>query len=329
MSLLCIILLLISFSGTFIIIKVAVRKNILDIPNERSSHTQPTPRGGGLAIVVSWYIGLFVMKLSGNLDNSLFFALLSGLALAIISFLDDIYNIKPAVRLLVQVGTSVAGLFFLGGLKVVYADGLSINSNIILTLVATFGIIWFINLFNFLDGIDGYASIQAIVTALGIFVVTGSPLTLILVFSVLGFLTWNWPKALVFMGDIGSTQLGYVLIILGLYYGNNHEISIAGWLILTSLFWVDATVTLYRRWRNSEKLSVAHKKHFYQRLVRSGYSHKQVVLWQIFISVFFIGLVWLSENNFVPYLLSFPLCLAVNFLLARFIDTRFNFNRTE
>jgi len=325
LTVLLLIILILSFAGTYIIIKVAIKRNIFDIPNIRSSHTIPTPRGGGLAIVLSWYVGLFGLKYFNLIESNLFYALLSGSVLAFVSFLDDLFSIKPWIRILFQLLTVTIGIYFLNGFTTLYLNNFVITIPIILSVIVVIGAIWFINLYNFLDGIDGYASIEAISIALGMFVITKNPIFLLLIFAVLGFLIWNWPKAKIFMGDIGSTQLGYIFVILGVYFNNNHEFNIFGWLILTSLFWVDASLTLLRRWRNKEKLSTAHKKHAYQRIVQFGFSHRKTILISIFVNLLFIILVVLSEKGLIPYFVTFPLCLLINYFLIKQIDYRFPF----
>jgi len=157
------------------------------------------------------------------------------------------------------------------------------------------------------------------------FLIVNNPIFLLLVFTILGFLIWNWPKAKIFMGDTGSTQLGYVLIILGIYFNNSLQINFTGWLILTSLFWFDATLTLYYRWRNKEKLSQAHRKHYYQRIVQYGYSHQKVVVISIIINMVFISLVILSEKGHISYLITFPICILINVVLAHLIDKKLRF----
>ena len=326
---LIILILILSFTGTFIIIKVALKKNILDIPNDRSSHSTPTPRGGGIAIVLSWYFGLFGLKLFDLIESHLFYALLSGFLLAFISFLDDLYSIKPWIRILFQILTVIIGMFFINGFTMLYLNDLVITFPIILSIIAIIGVIWFINLYNFMDGIDGYASVEALSIALGMYFIIGDPIFLILIFSVLGFLIWNWPNAKIFMGDIGSTQLGYILVILGIYFNNNHEYNIFGWLILTSLFWFDASLTLFRKWRNNEKMSQAHKKHAYQRIVQSGFSHQKTILFAVFINLIFITLVFLSEKAIIQYFISFPLSLVINYFLIKQIDYRLPFSKTD
>jgi Fuc2NAc and GlcNAc transferase len=325
LSTLLLVVLVLSYAGTFIITKVAVKRNIMDVPNIRSSHSEPTPRGGGLALVVAWYIGLFGLRYLGLIESNLFFALLAGVILAVVSFIDDLYDIKPFIRIIFQLITVVAGLLLIGGFTVFDIEKISFEFPVIFFCLALIGIMWFINLFNFLDGIDGYASVEAILIALGILLVTRNIVFLILIFAVLGFLIWNWPKAKIFMGDIGSTQLGYILIILGIYFNNKLQIDFLGWLILTSLFWFDATLTLYYRWRNKEKLSQAHKKHYYQRIAQFGYSHQKVVLISIIINLIFIALVFFSERGIISYFVSFPACLVINIILARLIDSRLPF----
>ena len=293
--LLIIFLLFLSFILTALIKHYALHYNILDIPNERSSHMVPTPKGGGLAIVLAWYIGISILFFLKYIDKQLYLTLLSGLLLAGVSIIDDLIDLKPIIRLLVQVLTAILAFLFLNGIRPVAISGFVISSPILLYPLVIIGIVWFINLFNFLDGIDGYASLEAIVIALAMFLLTSDNVCLVLIASVLGFLYWNWPKARIFMGDIGSTQLGFILIVLGIYFHNKAELSIVHWIMLSSLFWFDATLTLFRRWRNKENLTKAHKKHAYQRLVQSGFSHQRAIIFSLVINVIIIGLVLLTK----------------------------------
>jgi Fuc2NAc and GlcNAc transferase len=209
--------------------------------------------------------------------------------------LDDVLDLKPGIRLLTQAISAFGALFFLGGINL-FPGFNSVWFFWLTNLVVFIGIIWFINLYNFLDGLDGYASQEAILVSVGLILISGQSLPWILIAAVAGFLAWNWPKAKIFMGDVGSTQLGFILIVMGIYFHNKGTIAITNWLILTSLFWFDATFTLYRRWRNSEKLSVAHKKHGYQRLVQGGFSHLKVDLWAISINIVLIVLAFTGQR---------------------------------
>jgi Fuc2NAc and GlcNAc transferase len=304
---------------------LALKKKLLDNPNDRSLHTIPTPRGGGLAIVLTWLGGLVFLYLEDLIAQNLFYALVSGVVLAIVSLIDDIVDLKPFIRILAQATSAFLALYFIGGLKLMQG----LDNYVILMIVnfvAFIGIIWFINLFNFLDGIDAYASQEAIFVALGILLITGNPLVGLLIAAVAGFLVWNWPKARIFMGDVGSTQLGFILIVLGIYFHNTIELNIASWLILTALFWVDATLTLFRRWRNHEKLSVAHNKHAYQRIVKYGFSHQKIVLIAIIINSSLLGLTYLS-SKYCEYVIGFILFAIIElYIIIRLIDKRYPFD---
>jgi len=289
-------LILLSYLLTFIVRKIALKHSLLDIPNERSSHEIPTPRGGGVAIVMSWFLGISLLWYFKLLDTNLFLALLCGIILAIVSFIDDVFTLPPYIRLIAQFLSALLALFFIKDISPVSISGLNIGNNFFLYTVALIGIVWFINLFNFLDGIDGYASLEAIAVSLALFLFTQDTLNIILIATVVGFLIWNWPKAKIFMGDIGSTQLGFILAITGIWYHNEQLLSILHWLMLTSLFWFDASLTLFRRWRNREKLSVAHRKHVYQRAVQSGLSHRETILYSLLINASIVILVMLSRK---------------------------------
>lgn len=308
--------LLLSYVLTYFIKWIALRNKILDMPNERSSHADPIPRGGGLAIVISWYTGISYLYFQSIISDKLYFALLSGIFLAIVSFIDDIKSIRPQLRLFIHIITAILAFILLNGIQPLSFAGLVLNSKIVLFPISVIGIVWFINLFNFLDGIDGYASMEAILVALVMFFLTESQVFLILIACTLGFLIWNWPKAKIFMGDIGSTQLGFILVVLGIYYHNEFKISFLHWIMITSVFWFDATLTLMRRWRNKEKLSVAHRKHAYQRAVQSGLSHNAVILLSIILNGIIFGIVVLSIN-FSEYLL--PLFI-INMLILYFVN---------
>jgi UDP-N-acetylmuramyl pentapeptide phosphotransferase/UDP-N-acetylglucosamine-1-phosphate transferase len=295
-------LVIVSFALTLVIMKFSLKRNILDIPNERSSHTQPTPRGGGLAIVISWYLGISILFFCGEVSSKLYFALLSGIFLAIISLIDDIISIKPSIRLLVQSITVIISFALLKGIEPVIFNDAAIIQRILLYSITIVGMVWFINLYNFLDGIDGYASIEAICIGLALFLLTGDNINLLLISAVAGFLVWNWPKARIFMGDVGSTQLGFVIAVLGIYFHNEYKISIIYWLILTTPFWFDATLTLYRRWRKKEQLSHAHCKHLYQRLVQSGFSHLQVDIFLFLFNAILLVLVYIcTKHNYMLF----------------------------
>lgn len=310
-----------SFFFTALYRNIAIKKSILDVPNDRSSHEIPTPRGGGIAIVLAFYLGLTFIYLKGNVDKNLFLALLSGLLLVVTGLFDDILNLPALFRFLIQAFTVSMALFFLGGLLVIDLGISPIESKLILNILAIIGMVWFINLYNFIDGIDGYASMQAIFVAGALFLLTKSAGVLILAVATLGFLPWNWQKAKIFMGDVGSTILGFVLAVFAIYFQNINEVSLVHWLILTSLFWFDATFTLFRRWRNKESLSQAHRKHAYQRLVQSGFSHQKVTLIGLAINLILLLIVIIFQSGY-KIIIGFSLCLLIQFGYTLFVDKR-------
>lgn len=317
---------IVSFIMTYLIRIWALRYKVLSFPNERSLHTDVTPRGGGLAIIVAWYLGLIVFYIFSWVDSNLFWALACGLILAAISFADDILEIKPIIRLIIQFVVSIAAFYLLGGLRKPVTPGIDVLSiPYVIYPIAIVGMVWFINLYNFMDGADGFASIEAIIICLVLFTFAGSWEVLLLAASVLGFLYWNWPKAKIFMGDVGSTQLGFILVVLGIHYHNTLDFSIFNWLMISSPFWFDATLTLYRRWRLGAQLSTPHRMHIYQRFVQAGYSHKQLDFVLLIINAIIICLILLyRELDF----LKIPVCiitLGFLYLVARKVDDLFPF----
>lgn len=310
---------------TYLIRTYALKKSLLAIPNERSSHTTPTPHGGGIAIAVTWFLGLFYLFTCKEIEASLFYALMCGSLLSIVSYLDDLYELSPKLRLFVQAVVSIAGLYALGGLTKIDFGFWVLANPFITNILAFLGIIWFINLYNFLDGIDGYAGSEAIFLALAGWICFGGGHFLVLASSVAGFLVWNWHKAKIFMGDVGSTLLGYSIAIFALYYQNNGT-SIFVWLMLFGLFWFDATVTLWRRYRNGEKLSQAHRKHAYQRLVQTGYGHHKVVLYALCINFVLFILGYSAVTNSSHFLISaFAATIIILYGVMRFVDKKKKF----
>ncbi len=318
------VLFLISLSLTYLIRIVALKKSLLAMPNERSSHSIPTPHGGGIAIAISWFFGLIYLFTCNNIEASLFYALMVGSVLCLVSFLDDIYELSPKIRLFVQASVAIFGLYMLGGVSKIDSGIFTLENQFLTNTFAFFGIIWCINLYNFLDGIDGYAGSEALFLGIAGYLFFGGEHYFVLVASVSGFLIWNWHKAKIFMGDVGSTLLGYNVAILALY-SQNQGTSIVVWLILFGLFWFDATYTLYRRYTQGEKLSQAHRKHAYQRLTQSGWSHSKVV---VILMLFNSLLMILGYIAFQFTELSFPCFIGTLLLLyggMKYVDSRKKF----
>lgn len=315
------ILLFLTFSVT-IILTLAIRyyahhKELLDHPNDRSSHVTPTPKGGGLAVMITFYSALSYLYLQTQVDTKLFFALLSALPVIIVSLIDDIYPLSAKIRFSVQLVSALFALYFLGAVDTFNLSTFSL-SGIWLNLIALLGIIWMTNLYNFLDGIDGYAGSEALFVALAAYLLFGNEIALFLAVATAGFLLFNWHKASIFMGDVGSAPLGFIFAILMLHdAGTPHFL---GWLMLLSLFWFDATLTLLRRAKRGERLSQAHKKHAYQRLTQAGFSHDRVVLFAMGINLLTLIALYFTPQS--GYLYLFFVLLVVLYSLTKFIDTK-------
>jgi len=278
--------------------RYALARSLMDIPNARSSHSLPTPRGGGVAIVIAFLLGLGVAFFAGlGVPAELFYALLgAGLGIALLGFLDDHGHIAARWRLLGHFAAAAWALYWLGGLPPLAVFGGLLQLSWIGHVLAAFYLVWLLNLYNFMDGIDGIASVEAICVCLGgailyalleTTLLTDLPL-LMLAAAVLGFLIWNFPPARIFMGDAGSGFLGIVLGVLSLQAAWISPVLLWGWLILLGVFIVDATLTLLRRLLRGEKVYEAHRSHAYQYASRQFGRHLPVTL-----AVLAINLFWL------------------------------------
>jgi len=267
--------------------RYALASHLLDIPNARSSHNSPTPRGGGLSIVIVFLLALPFLSGLGVLTNEAMWAIFgAGASVALMGFLDDHGHIPARWRLLVHFIGAAWGLYWLGGLPQMALFGYSFDPGWPEQILGVLYLVWLLNLYNFMDGIDGLASIEAITVCLGgalFYLLEPDIIGLwaapgMLAMTVAGFLFWNFPPAKIFMGDAGSGFLG---IILGLFSIQAAWIApqlFWSWLILLGVFIVDATWTLFRRLLRGEKIYEAHRSHAYQYASRYYGSHKAVSL---------------------------------------------------
>jgi Fuc2NAc and GlcNAc transferase len=262
---------------------IAMRYALLDVPNRRSSHVVPTPRGAGAAIVLSFLPVLLTRAQQGGEDTRLALALAAGgLLVAAVGLVDDFRSVAPRWRLVAHVVAAALAVAIVGsppellGLADLSAWPAFVALLVILALV------WHINLYNFMDGIDGIAGSQAVFVALAggwLSSCAGHgwpPALLALAAASGGFLIWNWPRAKVFMGDVGSGFLGFALATLALHSAVRGELSVWTWLILVLAFVADATMTLVRRLLRGERLAEAHHNHAYQRWARRLGGHAPV-----------------------------------------------------
>lgn len=254
---------------------IALRWRLLDEPNARSSHDVPVPSLGGIGIVVPCLIGLVVLWSEGDVQTELLLALVGGGSLvALVGLIDDLRPVSPFVRLAVHVFAAVLGLALLGGMPPLELGTGVWQWGWLGHTVGVVGLVWLINLVNFMDGIDGIASMEAIfvccVVAL-LFTWRNGLLfwpNLILAAACFGFLLWNLSPARIFMGDVGSGFLGYVLGVLALFMAGWQPLFLWVWLLLLALFIVDTSVTLLRRVWRRERWYAAHRSHAYQHLAQ-------------------------------------------------------------
>jgi len=298
---------LMSFIMTFLIKNYAIKKSLVAEVSERSSHTVPTPHGGGIAVAFTWFVGLIYFYLNNQIESTLFFALMCGVIIAIVGFVDDIIELSAKSRMVIFSFVALIGLYILGGLQSITFVFFEITNPVITTVFAFIFILWYINLTNFIDGIDGYLATQFLFLSVAGLLFFGGVHFALLGVSVLGFLYWNWHKAKIFMGDVGSTLLGYTVAIFTLYYADIAAENLWVWIILYGLFWFDATVTLVRRKLNAELLSQAHKKHAYQRLTQAGWSHSRVTLYALVINFIILAFLYLIPNIAISFIFSLTL----------------------
>lgn len=288
----------------------ALKKQLIDVPNNRSSHTVPTPRGGGVAIVVTFLLALLFLGFFNMLPADLVWALVgAGVGVALVGFIDDHGHISARWRLLVHFLCAGWALAWLGGLPPLPIFGIVLDIGWFGYLLAAFFLVWLLNLYNFMDGIDGLASIEAVTVCLSgavlymlVSVNNGVEIPLLLLTTtVAGFLLWNFPKAKIFMGDAGSGFVGMVLGIFTIQAAWVMPELFWGWIILLGAFVVDATVTLVRRVLRGDKFYEAHRSHAYQYASRQYKGHVSVSIafgiinlcWLLPIAVF-VSIGWLD-----------------------------------
>ncbi|WP_339379983.1 glycosyltransferase family 4 protein [Aromatoleum evansii] len=276
--------------------RYALARSLMDIPNARSSHSVPTPRGGGVAIVLSFLCAVFALTITARAEPGGSWAILgAGALVAVVGFVDDHRHLAARWRLLAHFVAAAWVLAWLGGAPPLDWFGASVELGWFGATIAAVYLVWLLNLYNFMDGIDGIASVEAISVCAGGAVLYGfvgradlMAEPLLLAAAVVGFLVWNFPPAKIFMGDAGSGFLGIVLATLSLQAATVSPALLWSWLILLGVFIVDATWTLLRRLIRGERVYEAHRSHAYQRASRRWGGHLPVTL-----SVGAINIFWL------------------------------------
>jgi Fuc2NAc and GlcNAc transferase len=276
----------------------------MDIPNERSSHITPTPRGGGIAFVATSLIGFLLLILNNALNGTELLALCcAGSIVAVAGHLDDRQKISGAtVRLVLHAISAVILIIGVGIPSELALFDQTVNTGIIGSILGVVYLVWLLNLFNFMDGTDGIAASEAIFVVLaGAFLsyhvlsdANHSAAAITLAASTFGFILYNWSPAKIFMGDVGSGFLGIVIGGLSLIAANQDPELLWVWIILLAVFVSDATATLIRRLLRKQKPHVAHRSHAYQHLAIKLNSHAKVAL-----LVLAVNIAWLLPIAFL------------------------------
>lgn len=264
----------------------AANWSVLDRPTGRGVHDATTPRGGGLAVAIAVLGSVGVGWAAGLIDAMLASALLGGgFVIALVGWLDDRYDLTPVTRLVVHFAAGIFAVVLLGGLPEIRLGAAAVPLGWLGDAVAVVGVVWAINLYNFMDGIDGLAAGEAVQVGAGAALLSlwlgdvGTALACALVAgSALGFLRWNWAPARIFLGDTGSGLFGFMFATIALFAERGEGLAAWAWLLLLGVFGFDATVTLIRRVVRGDRWYRPHRLHAYQRLAGSGWSHARVVL---------------------------------------------------
>ena len=278
--------------GVELFYRWSLQQKLLDIPNERSSHTTPTVRGGGLIIVLVC-LTAYALHTFFVTDNFQWSYFIGASLIAFISWLDDLYTISFGWRFLVHALSASIIILTLGHFQAIYVPFFGkINFGVVGAVLTFLWIVWMTNAYNFMDGIDGIAGMQAVTAGIG-WLAIGSLLGIsstsfyggVIAFSSLGFLFHNWHPAKIFMGDVGSAFLGYSFAVLPFLsireWGENTINQMFLPIIAVLLVWLfvfDTIFTFVRRIFNGEKVWEAHRGHVYQRLVIEGFQHQSVTI---------------------------------------------------
>ena len=304
--LICVAAAIASFVAAWLVRRNARRLGVMQTPNARSSHSIPTPGGGGVGIVLGGSLATAYAALAGPWP--MLGILVIGVLVAAIGFVDDRTPIPARFRLTAQLALMGAAIWISGTVGALTAQlGWPLPEMVVGAAAVIVAVYW-LNLFNFMDGIDGIAGSEAVflLLAAALLAALHTPgatettlwwVLLGLAAACLGFLALNWPPAKIFMGDAGSTYLGLMTAVLALLTISAGWLSLAQWVILTAAFVVDATVTLVRRLLLRERVFEAHRRHAYQVLSRRLGSHRPVTLGYIGVDVLWLlPLAYLAGN---------------------------------
>lgn len=315
------LIILVAFSLSLFVTKFLVhyltKKGVMDVPNNRSSHKIPTPRGGGMAIIFSIIISLLLLKIiypAAPLPGILFF--IGTIIIATTSYIDDRISLPASVRFLLHAVAAGVIIFETGGFQnFPLPEPYNLDLGWFGYPLTFIWIVAVLNIYNFLDGIDGFAGSQAVLAGIAIGILdihgVGFYVGTIIAAAALGFLFYNWHPAKIFMGDIGSATLGFIFASLPLYFSNTSiNVGIYAVIIFLWFFLSDGAFTIIRRALNGEKIWEAHRTHLYQQMVIYGQSHSKVVI-MVMIPGVFLGTLFLILYHFYYSLLLVALLFAI------------------
>jgi Fuc2NAc and GlcNAc transferase len=314
---------------TILIRKNALQKNQLDIPNERSSHTAPTPRGAGVAVATVFIVGLLALRVAEKISDETFISIaLPGFFVAIIGRLDDLgYLTSAKWRLVGHFLVAIVAVWLVGGLPSLPIANSSIDFGMAGNVLAVIYLVWMLNLFNFMDGIDLITGVETITAsgATAIFLAIKADgdfwlVPAILAATVLGFMFLNIPPAKIFLGDVGSGFIGFVIAVISLVTADENVLIAWAMVILLAVFISDSTVTLLRRIIKREHLYVAHRTHAYQNLTKRVNKHLSVSLGVGAINLFWLlPIAWLVANESVMPIVGVTIAYIPVIALALFL----------
>lgn len=316
---------------TAVVRRYALRA-LLDVPNERSSHVRPTPRGGGLAVGVVFLSAVALLAMLDILPAPLSAALIGGgLLVAGVGWVDDHRPVAVRWRILVHFAAALWAVFCLGGFPSISLGQITLPLGWLGHVLAVIGVVWLINLYNFMDGIDGLAAGEAVTVALaaaGLLWLSGAVelalVTALFAAACGGFLWWNWPPATIFLGDVGSGLLGYCFAVLALASEKAAAVPLMVWMILLAVFVLDATFTLLNRVIRGEKWYNAHRTHAYQRLIQLGFSHARVTSGVLLVNLVLLApIAWLVARHPMWTGLAIPGVVLLGGFVWRAVQHRF------
>lgn len=284
----------------------SLKFNVLSYPSNRCAHKEATPLGGGISIVVTLMSMFVYAGLSELMSWQEILAIaLPGCLVATIGFLDDHRSLQIRYRLFAHFCAANLAVFLLPSFPVIQFGSITLTSPVLLHMLIVIGLVWLLNLYNFMDGIDGIASCEAISILFSAAIIIyfsnetyWSQILMWICAPIGGFLLWNWPPAKIFMGDVGSGFLGVSIGIIALLTSADSVLTIWSWIILLGVFVSDATWTLLIRIVTGQKWHQPHNTHTYQILARKTKSHLKVSIGVVVINTVWLApLAWISVLN--------------------------------